>query len=214
MARPPPSLHGVPRAGFPRFNGTTRRSEFPTLVPRAFALRSPRDTTSAPPHSFPGRREARRPRRSWSTHGCPTPNDPWKSRDLPGSWRALADVPRSLTPVVRPPWPRRDERCCLPVLTSRRLPQCSVFRGSMTRPICSLSTLRTPDCSGHTQDSLPARWLSFGRTGLPPAGLPTQISGRHRRLPSFQARLLLAHINTRSGSQERVGWIAGPPSPR
>lgn len=37
------------------------------------------------------------------------------------------------------------------------------FRGSITRPISSLSTLRSPGHPGTTQDSLPACWLHFGR---------------------------------------------------
>jgi len=34
----------------------------------------------------------------------------------------------------------------------------------------------TPGAS--TQDSLPARWLGFGRTGLSPAGFHSRLSGR------------------------------------
>jgi hypothetical protein len=43
-------------------------------------------------------------------------------------------------------------------------------RGSITQPVGSLSTLRRPGCPDATQDSLPACWLGFGRTGLAPAG--------------------------------------------
>ena len=67
----------------------------------------------------------------------------------------------------------------------------SHFRGSMTQPTGSLSTLRRPGHPGATQDSLPACWLRFGRAGLSPAGSLIEFQvGRH--LPSSRTRLLLA----------------------
>lgn len=67
----------------------------------------------------------------------------------------------------------------------------SNYRGSITRPTGSLSTLRRPGHPGTTQDSLPARWLGFGRAGLSPAGLLIEFQiGRH--LSFSRTRLLLA----------------------
>jgi hypothetical protein len=69
-----------------------------------------------------------------------------------------------------------------PLLPSNRFQDVSstiffLFRGSITRPIDSLSTLRSRGHPRTTQDSLPTRWLGFGRTGLSPAGLFIEFQG-------------------------------------
>ena len=79
-------------------------------------------------------------------------------QDLPGSWAA----PSRTCSALRP---RRTE-CIRPlrrtqVLPSVRLttsaPRSVTFRGSITQPVRSLSTLRSSEYSDHTtQDSLPA----------------------------------------------------------
>lgn len=56
-------------------------------------------------------------------------------------------------------------RCCLPQLLRRRLPQNLDFRGSITRPAHSLSTLRSMSHPITTQDSLPAAGQLY-RVGL------------------------------------------------
>ena len=64
-------------------------------------------------------------------------------------------MPRSRTPPGPPRQAVTALRCCLPSALQRRLPG-TVFRGSITRPMHSLFTLR-PACRQYkTQNSLPA----------------------------------------------------------
>ena len=88
----------------------------------------------------------------------PAPIDPWwKVTGLPGSWT----TPMSTCPALRPRW---DKVCpasaarlyCLPQPQRRRLPPLTLFRGSITRPIDSLSTLQPGPLPAKAQDSLPA----------------------------------------------------------
>ena len=70
-------------------------------------------------------------------------------------------------------------RCCLPLYRKRRLPQRKIFRGSITRPIHSLSTLRG---LGYPSTFPPRKtrfWLlaSFARRGWLPAGSHCKVSG-------------------------------------
>ena len=53
-------------------------------------------------------------------------------------------------------------RCCLPLLTRRRLPQFG-FRGSITRPASSLSTLRSPGYPGNHARLASGRWPTLPR---------------------------------------------------
>ena len=73
----------------------------------------------------------------------------------------LARVPCSSTPAR----PRRPAtltlRCCLPRLLPRRLSPQTFFRGSITRPTYSLSTLRSRGRPRTTQDSLPGGGQPF-----------------------------------------------------
>ena len=91
-------------------------------------------------------------------------------------------VPRSSTPAR----PRSQALAAPPVLpsavsTASALATCS-FRGSITRPAHSLSTLRSPGYPGTTQDSLPAGGL-LCRARAVPAG----------SLMRFPLRLYLLH---------------------
>lgn len=94
------------------------------------------------------------------TRGPPTfPGNPW-----------------CLCPALRP---RRNRRARpygpptrSPLYPRRRLPHW-VFRGSITRPRHSLSTLRRADRSTATQDSLPAAGPLY-RTGLSTRRVPTK----------------------------------------
>lgn len=84
-------------------------------------------------------------------------------------------------PALRPrwvdlPWPYR-KRSMLPSGTlTPSAPPSIYFRGSITQPTCSLSTLHRVGRPSTAQDSLPARWLDVNGTGLSPVGFRTRIS--------------------------------------
>ena len=61
------------------------------------------------------------------------------------------------------------------------------FGAPYLRPVRSLSTLRSHGCPCTTQDSLPACWLSVGRTGFAPGGFDCPISEMCHLLPWAQA---------------------------
>ena len=107
---------------------------------------------------------------------------------VPG--RPSARVPRSRTPTRSP----RSLSCSgvTPTLPAAMLPSTlwtvsalatSPFRGSIARPACSLSTLRSRNCSRSTQDSLPA-----GSSPLP-GGTDSFPQGRYLRFPCFSTSL-------------------------
>ncbi len=93
----------------------------------------------------------------------------WRRQGLPGSWGTHARA----CPALRPRRDRKRQaiaacRCGLPPSERRRLPQTGYFRGSITRPTHSLSTLRRMDHSTATQDSLPAAGQALpGGIGYP-----------------------------------------------
>jgi hypothetical protein len=95
------------------------------------------------------------------------PRRPW---GLPGSWIS----PCALAVALRPRGISAPGRCGAPMLPPRfprrSAPPTSLFRGSITQPSRSLSTLRRTGCPATTQDSLPAGGQPC-RAGLPPAGL-------------------------------------------
>ena len=88
---------------------------------------------------------------------CPRPLS-WRRLDLPGSLATpLPNMPCSSTPADR----SRQAFTTPSILPSVRFttsaPLLGPFRGSITRPVRSLSTLRSSDHSDNTtQDSLPA----------------------------------------------------------
>ena len=135
-----PSLHRVRLGAFPGFVGTMSNSDFSPTVPLRFC-RSLRGTDRALCLRSARRRAPRR---------GPGLGDPVSirdfdrnRRDLLGSQEALAHVPRSQTPArsARPPFSAC--RCCLPPWKRRRPSRRVPFRGSITRPACSLCTLRS-----------------------------------------------------------------------
>jgi hypothetical protein len=87
----------------------------------------------------------------------------WKG--LPGSWGTSVNVPCSPTPAG----PRTPGHCGVAARPSVDLktsaPASIKFRGSIARPVHSLSTLRSAGYPGTTQDSLPAAG-QLCRTGL------------------------------------------------
>ncbi len=70
---------------------------------------------------------------------------------------------------------RLTATCGLPLKPQRRPPQSVRFRGSITRPTCSLSTLRSAPHGHTTQDSLP-RARPSPRAGLHLPGFHSTIS--------------------------------------
>lgn len=102
----------------------------------------------------------------------------WKVSGLPGSWTA----PMSTCPALRP---RRDGACpaytacpyCLPQRQQRRLPLARFYRGSITRPIDSLSTLHP--IRYRTRRKTRFRLVAnLYRVGFSPTGLHYVISAK------------------------------------
>src|ERR1051325_7985272 len=123
-----PSLHAVPRVGS-RASSLLRAAPTP-IVRRVLSSHQ----LSLPRFGFPCSALTAFRRRRWV---------------LPGSWKALAYVPRFYDPggiasslVIRDVALLSTWRCCLPPKRRRRLPRPSDSRGSITRPARSLSTLR------------------------------------------------------------------------
>ena len=118
----PPSLHGVPPARFPRCSGTMRRSDsLPPFLPRF----SPPVATVPPlrsPSSLPWRQALLPTGLGFavpvSPSGCSCGND--RVSQVPGE--PLVPMPCSPTPMGPPRQAISALRCCLPLLSSRRLP--------------------------------------------------------------------------------------------
>ena len=109
----------------------------------------------------------------------------WRRQGLPGSWGTRMRA----CPALRPRRDRKRQaiaasRCGLPPPKRRRLPPTGYFRGSITRPTNSLSTLRRVDHSTATQDSLPAAGQTLpGGIGYP-LGSNERFQPLHRFLLS------------------------------
>src|SRR5688572_25793495 len=91
-------------------------------------------------------------------------------------------------------------------LVKTSAPITAVFRGSITRPTHSLSTLRSPGHPGTTQDSLPAGAL-LCRAGVEPAGLLSEVSASTLLppRPGFSWRTLKpSDLTNRGGSRVTV----------
>jgi hypothetical protein len=133
-----------------------------------------------PPLRLGLRSHTRKALRLWAW-GClpdsPLPVARRRRQDLPGSWQdPVMNVPCSSTPAEPPRSTTTALRYCLPPSRRCRLPRLLCFRGSITRPTHSLSTLRRMDCSIATQDSLPDGWPAFPG-GLVARWVPTKVSG-------------------------------------
>ena len=167
MSRRRPLLGGVPRVGSPASSLVLRRSDFSSPRSRSFPSR--------------GRSGALLRRR----------------RDLPGSWATLAHVPRFSDPggparggpghdALR----FRDTGVAFRSDDGVGHHDCS-FRGSISRPMRPLSTLRTAVADGprKTRFCLPT-------SGLGSRDFHPQAALRNFRSlsPSFPARLFLAHL--------------------
>jgi hypothetical protein len=154
IARSTASLHRVPWGGFPDFNGTISRLRL--LVLRPAALRCLRSAVpSLCPSSFP--RLGTTPEGlDCFYRGARTASLQWRKRGLPGSWATLAHMPRSSTPADRL-HPATSVQTMLPsAKLTTSAPHSYHSRGSITRPIRSLCTLRSRGRPRTTQHSVPA----------------------------------------------------------
>jgi len=142
-------------------------------------------------------RKTLRPR-AW---GCsPESPKPVFLTETTGPPRFLEDPAMNVPCSSTPAGPLRSATaahwCCLPLFGRRRLPRLSAFRGSITRPAHSLSTLRRVGCPTATQDSLSGGWPALpGGTAYPPG--PNE---RFQFIPSSFPRLRLAHPNSDENS--------------
>jgi hypothetical protein len=173
MIRPPLPSTGVPWGGFPGFTGTMEGSD------------------SSSPHPGPLRHRLedryRRPRASFAPSGCPlgiagvrsarsgSPLDPRRCFDGGKEASQVPGGPSRTCPALRPRRVRlhlahSGRRCCLPPCQRRRHPRVD-FRGSITRPVRSLSTL-------HDDGHPPPRKTRFR------LGTSLGRAGRHLQGPS------------------------------
>lgn len=194
MTRQPlPSTGSLGR--FPRFPGTMGCSDFSTPFPR-------------PPVSLGGRYHRSRFVRSAPSHregsAWPGPIHRWAHAVFSGGDVEISqvpgeppvDVPRSRTPAgPSPPGQSRRRGRGLPLTERRRHPRTTEFRGSMTRPAHSLSTLhpRGRPRRRKTRFWLPgqlcqAGWLAPHRAPMHGFGLYTSSVPRLRLAHSAPLR--------------------------
>lgn len=110
--------------------------------------------------------------------------------------------PRRACPALRPRWSRRHQAITVPAILSSAILTASTstttrFRGSITRPTPSLSTLRSRGHPRTTQDSLPGGWPALPGRGWLPAGLQRRFQFTihlHQALPG--ARIIRASVAT------------------
>ena len=181
-----------PLTAFPRFFGTTKHSDSLTTFPPGFVAFA----SAVPPPPVFRSRGGRAPILLGPGLFTGFPNRPL-DMESSGPPRFLEDplvcVPRSQTPAS-PPGPGLNGPGLLPsaIRTASALATIQIFRGSITRPTHSLSTLRSPGRPGTTQDSLPAGGLLY-RAGFEPAGFLREVSALY--ITSSSPRLYLAHTN-------------------
>ena len=154
---------------------TIKHSDFLPPLPRCF-VSSLRGTAMRLGLRSRGRKTLRP--RAW---GCsPDPQTGFLT-ETTGPPRFLEDPAMNVPCSSTPAGPLRSATaalwCCLPPFGRRRLPRLSAFRGSITRPAHSLSTLRRVDCSTTTQDSLPDGWPTLSGRDWLPAGSHRKVSG-------------------------------------
>src|SRR6185436_9633895 len=102
----------------------------------------------------------------------------WRRRDLPGSSATpLANMLCSPTPADRMHQALAMHAMLPSVRLTTSAPHSVTFRGSITRPVRSLSTLRSSDCSDRTprKTRFPLA-ANLGGTGFSPAGLLQEVS--------------------------------------
>jgi hypothetical protein len=125
--------------------------------------------------------------------------------------------PLRTCPVLRPRRDRRRQaiaapRRGLPLCGRRLLPRRCRFRGSIARPVHSLSTLRSPGRPGATQDSFPA-----AGPALPGGvGYPQGSSERFLRFGFLLSQAFLAHplLDSTQWRKNQRTWSEAPVPPR
>ena len=182
-----PSLHGVPRDGCPRFNDTMGRSDSPPSVStRSNSSRA--DTTVSPVVCSP---------RSWASHPgareLSVPVSPsGLTMETSGSLRFLGNpgghCPCSSTPAGsgRLSGPRVSCLTRPPPVSTTKAPGVLYFRGSITRPLTSLSTFRRDGSPYHHARLASGCWSSFARRDSYPQGFSERFS-EFKSLPPSQS---------------------------
>jgi len=120
----------------------------------------------------------------------------WRRRDLPGSWRTLAYMPWSLTPVGGNVGPcgrltvsAPTQPCCLPLCTKRRPPR----HGNFGAPFHDLHARCLRFAAAVARAPRKTRFRLVGqpcRAGLSPAGFHREVSvsvGELHHVPLTQA---------------------------
>ncbi len=127
-------------------------------------------------------------------------------------------IPLSACPALGPRWDRTPGLHGVLMSPSTRCtvsaPTRNSFRGSITRPTDSLSTLRRPGYPGPTQDSLPDGGQPF-RAGLAPAGFQRRF--RMSCLCCLVDYIVRSSLLLHQAFLAHVGWprgIAGPRLPQ
>ena len=196
----PPSLRRVPRTGSPA-STVLWGAPTPCRPSRRASLPSLGDTTACVRRFAPSGRDARPWARGVGVPVSRAGNVRWRRQGLPGSWGTLMCP----CPVLRPRQDRRDARPIAArrhgprLCQQRRLPRRLSFRGSIARPLDSLSTLRR---AGHptprkTRFRLLARLC---RAGFVTRRVPTKGFRVRVLFLLSQACLTLGHLNLRTHS--------------
>ena len=184
-------LQGLPREGFPCFNGTMECSDSRSLIPTRFVflrLSVPSTPASFAPLDDTG--DAEGPGASALRLAIPQATLlGWKRPGLSSSWGTPVCVPCSKTPAG--PSRQADDGASVrpSAFRTASAPATRFFRGSMARPAHPLSTLRRTDDSATTQDSLPAVGQLY-RTGCcllqgPNERFQPCLTTSHPPFPSF-----------------------------
>ena len=161
-----------PLGRVPRFRRYYEPFRFPVIHPASLPLRR-----SAVPRCaiVSLRRPSDTDNRGLESLGCGTPirTSTWREQDLPGSWRTLCARAPLIDPDGSPVSDHLQHSGAAFRITKGVGIRNRTFRGSITRPKHSLSTLRSAGYPNATQDSLPA------------AGLLCRAGFDTRRVPSI-----------------------------
>ena len=175
IARSTASLRRVPWGGFPDFIGTI--SGLRLLVLHPVALRCLRPAVPPRCPSLLSRAGTTPGSLDLFYRGACAASSRWSKRSLPGSWTSLAYMPRSSTPADRLHQAFSMQAMLPSAELTTSAPRCYHYRGSITRPIDSLCTLRSRGHPRTTQHSVPA--------GGQPLPVGTFTRGSLRRFPSW-----------------------------